>query len=81
LEFARAYVNKPIDCWETVLFTDESKFNIFGSDGTSGESQKKKKSWIQKMLYQQSKMEEVAQWFGAVWATQEWENLQLLKGL
>jgi hypothetical protein len=32
LEFARAYVNKPIDFWKTVLFTDESKFNIFGSD-------------------------------------------------
>jgi hypothetical protein len=24
LEFARAYVNKPIDFWKTVLFTDES---------------------------------------------------------
>jgi hypothetical protein len=26
-------VNKPINFWKTVLFTDESKFNIFGSDG------------------------------------------------
>jgi transposase len=26
-------VNKPIDFWKTVLFSDESKFNIFGSDG------------------------------------------------
>jgi hypothetical protein len=26
-------VNKHIDFWKTVLFTDESKFNIFGSDG------------------------------------------------
>jgi hypothetical protein len=26
-------VNKPIDFWKTVLFTDESKFHIFGSDG------------------------------------------------
>jgi hypothetical protein len=33
LEFARAYVNKPIDFWETVLFSDESKFNMLGSDG------------------------------------------------
>jgi hypothetical protein len=32
-KFARAYVNKPIDFWKTVLFTDESKFNIYGSDG------------------------------------------------
>jgi hypothetical protein len=33
LEFARAYVNKPIDFCKTVLFSDESKFNIFGSGG------------------------------------------------
>jgi hypothetical protein len=26
-------VNKPIDFWKTVLFSGESKFNIFGSDG------------------------------------------------
>jgi hypothetical protein len=26
-------VNKPVDFWKTVLFSDESKFNIFGSDG------------------------------------------------
>jgi hypothetical protein len=45
LEFARAYVNKPIDFWKTVLFTDESKFNIFGSDGPQyvWRKQKKKK--------------------------------------
>jgi hypothetical protein len=36
-------VNKPIDFWKTVLFCDERKFNIFGSDGlTFGESDKKK---------------------------------------
>jgi hypothetical protein len=33
LEFARAYMNKPIDFWKTVLFSDGSKSNIFGSDG------------------------------------------------
>jgi hypothetical protein len=33
LEFARTYVDKPNDFWKTVLFFDESKFNIFGSDG------------------------------------------------
>jgi hypothetical protein len=33
LEFARSSVNKPIDFWKTVLFSDESKFNMFGSDG------------------------------------------------
>ncbi|CAK9809367.1 Transposable element Tc1 transposase [Anthophora plagiata] len=33
LEFAKAHVNKPNSFWETVLFSDESKFNIYGSDG------------------------------------------------
>lgn len=33
LEFAKTYRNKDFSFWETVLFTDESKFNIFGSDG------------------------------------------------
>jgi hypothetical protein len=33
LEFARACVNKPIDFWKTVLVIDDSKFNVFGSDG------------------------------------------------
>jgi hypothetical protein len=26
-------MNKPIEFWKTVLFSDKSKFNIFGSDG------------------------------------------------
>lgn len=33
LEFASEYVKKPVTYWRDVLFTDESKFNIFGSDG------------------------------------------------
>ena len=27
------YLNKPIEFWHDVLFTDESKYNIYGSDG------------------------------------------------
>lgn len=33
LEFAKVNQNKNIDYWNSVLFTDESKFNLFGSDG------------------------------------------------
>lgn len=33
LEFAKAYVDRPIDFWRKVIFSDESKYNIFGSDG------------------------------------------------
>ena len=33
LEYAKNFVNMAEDFWKTVIFTDESKFNIFGSDG------------------------------------------------
>lgn len=33
LKFARDHINWPISKWKTVLFSDESKFNIIGSDG------------------------------------------------
>ncbi|GFT07883.1 transposable element Tc1 transposase [Trichonephila clavipes] len=32
-EFAKEHENKDFSYWKQVLFTDESKFNIFGSDG------------------------------------------------
>lgn len=33
LEYAKTYINNPSAWWEDVLFVDESKFNVFGSDG------------------------------------------------
>lgn len=33
LEFAKSYKDKPTDFWTNVVFSDESKFNIFQSDG------------------------------------------------
>jgi len=33
LEFAKQHLNKSQEYWNTVLFSDESKFNIFNSDG------------------------------------------------
>lgn len=33
LNFAKEYINKTEDFWDGVLFSDESKFNIFQSDG------------------------------------------------
>lgn len=33
LEFAKMHIDKGFDFWKRVLFTDESKYNIFGSDG------------------------------------------------
>ena len=33
LEYARNYREKPLDFWNKVLWSDESKFNLFGFDG------------------------------------------------
>ncbi|GFS60845.1 transposable element Tcb1 transposase [Trichonephila clavipes] len=33
LDFAKSHVNLSDEFWNTVIFPDESKFNIFGSDG------------------------------------------------
>lgn len=33
LEWAKTNINKPADFWNKVIFTDDSKFNIFRSDG------------------------------------------------
>ncbi|GFT77065.1 transposable element Tc1 transposase [Trichonephila clavipes] len=33
LDFAKSHVNLSDEFWNTVIFSDESKFNIFGSDG------------------------------------------------
>lgn len=33
IEFAREHINWTVDQWETVLWSDESKFNLFHSDG------------------------------------------------
>ena len=33
LDFAKTFESKPDEFWNRVIFSDESKFNIFGSDG------------------------------------------------
>ena len=33
LEYARTYREKPLGFWNNVIWSDESKFNLFGSDG------------------------------------------------
>ena len=33
VRYARKYREKPLDFWNSVLWSDESKFNLFGSDG------------------------------------------------
>jgi len=33
LKFTKVHIRLPISFWDDVIFADESKFNIFGSDG------------------------------------------------
>jgi len=33
MDFAREHVNKPEEFWNSIIWSDESKFNMFGSDG------------------------------------------------
>ncbi|CAF1233788.1 unnamed protein product [Didymodactylos carnosus] len=33
LKYAKEMLGKPFDYWDTVVWSDESKFNLFGSDG------------------------------------------------
>ena len=33
LKFAGDMLKKPIEFWETIIWSDKSKFNLFGSDG------------------------------------------------
>ena len=32
LEFARKYLNKPVSFWKSILWTDETKINLYQSD-------------------------------------------------
>jgi hypothetical protein len=54
LESARADVSKTIDFWKTVLFADESKVNILGSDGPEYVWRKKKLKKKSKKRYTNS---------------------------
>ena len=49
IKYALEYKNKSIDFWENVLFTDESKFNIFGYDGKQKVWRKNAKKWKRKI--------------------------------
>lgn len=33
LQFAKQHINKPKEFWENVIFSDESKYNVWGPDG------------------------------------------------
>ncbi|KAL7736041.1 hypothetical protein ACLKA6_003779 [Drosophila palustris] len=53
LEFAKEFLSKPASFWDQVLFTDESKFNIFRSDGRITVWRKPNTALEKKILRQQ----------------------------
>ncbi|GFX55478.1 transposable element Tcb1 transposase [Trichonephila clavipes] len=48
LEFAKTHQLKTDNFWKKVIFSDESKFNIFGSDGRRTVWRKPNTAWTQK---------------------------------
>lgn len=50
LEFATLHRNKDSTFWNTVLFTDESKFNVFQCDGQQKVWRKRNESWKKRNL-------------------------------
>ena len=33
MEFAKSHINKPLEFWHKVIFSDENNYNLFGLDG------------------------------------------------
>ena len=50
LQFAREHVDKEKSWWDNVIFADESKFNVFGSDGQQYVWRKKNEELAKKNL-------------------------------
>ncbi|CAK9801095.1 Transposable element Tc1 transposase [Anthophora plagiata] len=50
LEFAKAYVDKPLEFWKHVIFSDESKFNLSEADGKKFVWRRSNTEWQQKNL-------------------------------
>ena len=53
LNFAKTMSNRALDVWNTVLWTDGSKFNLFGSDGKVMVWRSKKEEFHPKCTLQQ----------------------------
>ena len=45
LQFARAHADKDEDYWDSLLWSDETKINVFGTDGIAKVRNTKKNAW------------------------------------
>ncbi|GFS76839.1 HTH_Tnp_Tc3_2 domain-containing protein [Trichonephila clavipes] len=68
LEFAKTHLLKTDNFWKKVIFRDESKFNICGSNGRRAVWRKPRTPlWIQKIYVLQLNTVVAPSWFGVVW--------------
>ncbi len=45
LEFARAHADKDEDYWDSIFWSDETKINVFETDGIAKVRNTKKNAW------------------------------------
>ncbi len=50
LEFARAHADKDEDYWDSILWSDETKINVFGTDGFKTEWRRKGEEYKEKCM-------------------------------
>lgn len=74
VEFAKRHKNNNFDYWKRVIFSDESKFNIFGYDGKQRVWRKPNKAMDMKNLMPTVKHGEDPSWYGGACRPQEWET-------
>ena len=75
LNYVKTYQNTDIDFWKYVLWFDESKFNLLGSDRSHS-----KKNMIHNVLCQQLSMEAVVLKFGGCCTWHGVGNLLFING-
>ncbi|GFT83541.1 HTH_Tnp_Tc3_2 domain-containing protein [Trichonephila clavipes] len=67
LKFAKTHKMKTDNFWKKVIFSDESKFNIFGSDGRRTVWRKPNTALDPKIYILQLNMVVSPSWFGVIW--------------
>ncbi len=62
LEFARAHADKDEDYWDSILWSDETKINVFGTDGFKTVWRRKGEEYKEKVCQRNTKKKCVLMW-------------------
>lgn len=80
LKFAQQHLEKPVDYWKTIVWSDESKIELFGSHSTHHVWRRNGTAHHPKNTpYQQLSLGVVASWFGAAFQQGVLADFILLK--